>query len=206
MEGRAAGRKWVRVLAISWTLAMAMACSKKSPSGENAGSSGRGGSSANAGTGAVTCSQLKPADVQGLMTNAVTGVDTTPVGTDGHGQRCVFHDADDQAVTVVVVPASDPNLGYEAVKAATANPVPVPGVGDQAYRTPGDVSPTAVHGGVVCTVSTASAIQIPAVAKLVVNGKLDLSEAQNTVLATALGTVCNRVFGSGNTQPNLTGL
>lgn len=202
-----AGKKLVCVLAVS--SALAMACSKRSPSGGNAGSPGSGGSSGTTGTTAtvaVTCSQLKAADVQGLMTNAVTGVETTAVGTDGHGQRCVFHDANDEAVTVVVIPASDPTLGYEAVKAATANAVSVPGVGDRAFRAPGDASPIAVHGGVVCTVSTSSAIQIPAVAKLVVNGKLDLSEAQNTVLATALGTVCNRVFGTGNTQPNLAGL
>jgi len=189
------GRTWL--LAV-WVLAVA--CSKASSPGGNAGS---GGSAAH---GAVTCSQLKAADVQGLMTNPMTGVNTTAAGTDADGQQCVFHDASDQAVDVIVVPASDPAFGYERDKAATTNAVAVSGVGDQAYRAAGDFSPTAEHGGVMCTVSVASAVQIPGVTKLVVGGRLALTEAQNATLATALGTVCNRIFGSGNTTPNLTGL
>lgn len=32
------------------------------------------------------------------------------------------------------------------------------------------------------------------------------TEKQNDILATALGTVCNRLFGVGNTTPDLGGL
>lgn len=91
-------------------------------------------------------------------------------------------------------------------KMSAMNPVAVSGVGDQAFRDTGDFGPTAEHGGVMCTVSTASAVQIPGVDALVQNGTLNLTEAQNGILAAALGTVCNRIFGSGNTTPMLGGL
>jgi len=46
-------------------------------------------------------------------------------------------------------------------------------------------------------------VQLPGTASLVVNGSLTLTDAQDAVVAEALGTVCNRIFGSGNTTPNL---
>lgn len=155
-----------------------------------------------------TCSQLKAADVQGLMTNPVVGgAVVTTVGYDADGQQCVFGDADStQAVDVIVVPANDPVAGYAASMQGTTNPVAVPGVGDAAFRPTGDIVPFAEHGGVLCTVSIADATQVPGVAALVVNGTLDLTEGQDAIIAAALGTVCNRIFGSGNVTPELSGL
>ena len=191
-------------LAATCALALTCACSASSSSSGASDSDAGGG---DGGHPQVTCNQLKAADVQGLMTAMVTGVDVTPVGTDADGQQCVFHDAQsEQAVDVIVVPASDPYVGYAVAKMSASNPVTVSGVGDQAFRDAGDFGPTAEHGGAMCTVSTASAVQIPGVDALVQNGTLNLTEAQNGILAAALGTVCNRIFGSGNTTPMLGGL
>jgi len=185
-------------LALACMLGVACSSSSSPPSGADA----------SVGTPKVTCNQLMPADIQGLMTATVAGDDVSVVGTDGDGQQCVFHDADNsgQAIDIIVVPSSDPIAGYDAAKTSATNPVAVNGVGDQAFRETGDFQPTAEHGALTCAVSVGEAIQIPGVDALVVNGTLDLTEAQDDILATALGTVCNRLFGTGNTTPDLSGL
>ena len=40
------------------------------------------------------CDNLSAADVQGLMTAPVAGMDVSDVGFDNDGQRCTFDDAD----------------------------------------------------------------------------------------------------------------
>jgi hypothetical protein len=150
---------------------------------------------------------LTAADVQSLMTNVVAGDDVSDVGLDSDGQQCVFHDMDsEQAVDIIVVPASDAAIGYDQAKKQATDPVPLDGVGDEAFRETGDLDPYAEHGGIMCTVSLSEAIEIPGVDALVVGGKLDLTEDQNVIIAKALGTVCNRIFGAGNTEPDLSGL
>ncbi|HEX8796628.1 MAG TPA: hypothetical protein VF765_37010 [Polyangiaceae bacterium] len=194
----------MRIAKTSSVLALALTCACSASSSSSSGTSDSDAGGGDGGHPQVTCNQLKAADVQGLMTAMVTGVDVTAVGTDSDGQQCVFHDAQsEQAVDIIVIPASDPIIGYAIAKMSATNPVAVSGVGDQAFRDTGDFGPTAEHGGVMCTVSTASAVQIPGVDALVQNGMVDLTEAQNGILAAALGTVCNRIFGSGNTTPML---
>lgn len=182
-------------------LACAMGCSSSSSPASGAG----GG---DGGTPKVTCSQLKAADVQGLMTATVAGVQISVVGTGDDGQQCVFHDADsEQAVDIIVVPADDPYVGYDASKSLATNPVALSGIGDEAFRATGDIEPYAKHGNVMCTVSSASVVEFPGVSGLVMNGMTPtFTEQQNTIIADALGTVCNRLFGVGNTTPDFSGL
>ncbi|HEV2639571.1 MAG TPA: hypothetical protein VGX23_30825 [Actinocrinis sp.] len=140
------------------------------------------------------------------MTNTVVAQpQVSAAGTDSDGQQCIFHDADsEQDVDVLVVPSSDQALSYAAAKQQTTAPVALPGVGDQAFRD-GD-SPTAEGAGLVCSVSIGTDTQLPGSDKLVVDGTLNLTDAQNAVVAAALGTVCNHLFGSGNTTPDLSAL
>ena len=140
------------------------------------------------------------------MTNTVVAQpQVSAVGTDSDGQQCIFHDADsEQDVDIIVVPASDQAIGYAASKQQATTPVNLPGVGDQAFRDGED--PTAESGGLVCSVSIGTDTQIPGSDKLVVNGTLNFTDAQNAVVAAALGTVCNHIFGSGNTTPDLSAL
>jgi hypothetical protein len=194
---------------------LAAACSSGSPTAAASGTSQNAdGSGATVTTGTsipaggaakATCSQLKASDVQGLMTNPVVATpDVTQVGTDGDGQQCVFHDADsEQAVDILVFPASDP-INYTYAKQHAKKPETLAGVGDQAFNDDGQ--PTAEHNGLMCTASTGTETQIPGADALIVNGTLNLTDAQNAVIAAALGTVCNRVFGTGNTTPDLSGL
>jgi hypothetical protein len=166
-------------------------------------SSGSGSGSAAA---KATCTQLTAADVQGLMTDPVVGQpQVTPVGENSDGQQCIFDDADsEQDVDVIVVPTSDEAAGYAAAKQQTTNPANLSGVGDQAFRD--GESPTAEGGGLTCSVSLGTDTQLPGVDKLVVNGTLNLTDAQNAVVAAALGTVCDHIFGSGNMTPDLSAL
>jgi hypothetical protein len=41
---------------------------------------------------------------------------------------------------------------------------------------------------------------------LVDGGYVNLTDAEDAIVAQALGTVCNRLFGSGNTTPDLSAL
>lgn len=158
-------------------------------------------------SGKATCDMLTPADVQFLMTDPAIGPTVSPISEDGSGQRCDFNNADvDQTVEVIVGPSSDPIFGYAAQKNSTAGAVPVSGVGNQAFRKPDDYDPTADGDGVTCSVS-ASIDDVPAAASLIVGGhSITLTSVQQDTVATAIGTVCNRVFGSGNTTPDLNSL
>lgn len=190
------------------------ACSSSSPTQAAAGAgptaAGAVQSSSGSGSGSAaakaTCTQLTATDVQGLMTNPVVGQpEVTPVGTDSDGQQCIFDDANsEQDVDITVVPSSDQAAGYATAKQQATNPVSLSGVGDQAFRD--GESPTAEGGGLVCSVALGTDTQLPGVDKLIVNGTLNLTDAQNAVVAAALGTVCNHIFGSGNMTPDLSGL
>lgn len=163
-------------------------------------------STARSTAGAPTCTQLTPADVQPLMTAKARAPMVTKYGTDSKGQQCVFPGGDDQNVDVTVALTDDPTFGYDAAMAHAKKLVPVSGVGDEAFRETGNFDPTAKHGGVICSVTAASS-QIPgASTKLIVNGYNRVSEAQDAVLSQALGTLCNRIFGSGNTTIDLSHL
>ena len=211
-------RKQISSFAAAGVLAalcgLATACSSSSPTQAAAGSGqtaagvtqSSSGSGSGSGTAKATCTQLTAADVQGLMTNPVVGQpQVTPVGTNSDGQQCIFDDANsEQDVDVIVVPSSDSAIGYAASKQQTTNPVSLSGIGDQAFRD--GESPTAEDGGLMCSVTLGSDTQLPGVDKLIVNGTLNLTDAQNAVVAAALGTVCNHIFGSGNTTPDLSGL
>jgi hypothetical protein len=49
---------------------------------------------------------------------------------------------------------------------------------------------------------------VPGVAQLeeAAGGTSNIGEAANGIIAAALGTLCNRIYGSGNTTPDLSAL
>lgn len=175
--------------------------------GSHSSAAGAGGAAAGkAPAGGPTCTQLTPADVQPLMTAKARAPRVTKLGSAYAGEQCEFI-ADDQAVDVIVNAADDAYLGYAVAKGHADKPVAVSGVGDEAFRETDDFVPTAKKGNVMCSVTTASSVQIPgASTKLVANGYNHISQAQDDVLAKALGALCNRIFGSGNTTIDLSGL
>jgi len=207
-------RRTIARLAVLLCLGALAGCTSTSTAGPagNAGGNQAAGQPAAGGNQAapksVTCKQLPNDAVQGLMTNPVTGDDVSPVGVDSDGQQCVFHDADSsgQAVDIIVVPASDPAVGYDVATQHATSPVPLTVVGDRAFRETCDFSPYAEHGGVMCTVSIGTSIQLPDLPAITDGHSPTFTEDQNTLIALALGTVCNRIFGTGNTTPDLSGL
>lgn len=170
-----------------------------------AGSSG-GGSNA-AGGSSATCKQLTKAEVQPLMVETITGVTVTAAGVNGEGQQCVFSGQDGAGgIDVLVLRGADASLAYnEAVKAETDGPVDVPGVGDRASRDTGDDQINSIKGNLYCSVSLGSAADVPGIGRLeqAAGGTTHIAESANATAAAALGTLCNRIYGSGNTTPDL---
>jgi hypothetical protein len=156
----------------------------------------------------VTCNQLTKADVQPLLVDPITTVTVTAAGIDGEGQQCVFGTASDGAVDVLVLSGDLATTGYAQEVQGMAKPVSVPGVGDKAARDTGDDQPDSIKGDVFCSVSLGADEGVPGVAALqeAAGGTSNIGEAANGIVAAALGTLCNRIYGSGNTTPDLSGL
>lgn len=169
-------------------------------------------SASQGGSGAATCKQLTKAEVQPLQSEPITAVNVTAFGSisDGHsdGQQCTFM-VDGGAVTVIVVPESDQLVNYAAQLKELAKPVSVPGVGDKAVRDGGDESGAVLSnkGGVTCEVGV-SAEFVPGAGALMeaAGATNNIGDSNYAVIAAAAGTLCNRIFGSGNTTPDLSGL
>jgi hypothetical protein len=175
-----------------------------------AGSGGGGG-----GNGKGTCTKVTKADVQRLLVAHVISETTssTPdlVSADGKAQQCTFATtASSQAITVIVVGGKDADGYYTAAVTTNAKPTALPGVGSKAVRDSSDSSSniTAEDNGVTCQIAISSADQLPGVAKLeqAAGFTSDIGDANYEQVANALGTLCNVVYGSGNTTPDFSKL
>lgn len=159
----------------------------------------------------ATCKQITKADVQPLIATAIAKQKVTVVHLPGGvvGQQCEYSGADGVIDVAVVKSTSSKRVFNEDVD-AFSHKVVVPGVTGKAYRATGDFQMEGLDGKVDCSVSADSAATIPGVAALQDNGNSDgdfeLSESDNSIIASALGTICNRVFGKGDTKPSLAGL
>ena len=163
----------------------------------------------NAGSGAAHCNALIKEAVQPFLTDPIATVNVQAIGTGGDGQTCSFGANSGGSVDVTVVPESDEVMNFAAQTKGFKNPVTVVGIGDHALRDAAEESGdlVATRGGITCAVS-AGPSDIPGVGALdlAAGGTNNIGDANYAVIASALGTLCNRVFGSGNTVPNLTGL
>ena len=155
----------------------------------------------------ASCKQLTKEQVQPLMVNAITDVKVTAAGTDGEGQQCVFSAPDGTgAIDVLVLGGADAQPAYAgAIKAESHGPVAVPGVGDKASRDTGDGEIDSIKGDLYCAVSLGSSGDVPGIAKLeqAAGGTTHIAESAYAAEAAALGTLCNRIYGGGNTTPDL---
>jgi hypothetical protein len=160
---------------------------------------------------AATCKQVTKAEVQPLIAATITKLKVTVVHLPGGvtGQQCEYSGADG-VIDVVVVKSTSAKQVFKEDVDGFSHKVVVAGVTGKAYRATDDFQMEGLDGQVDCSVSADSAATIPGVAALQDNGNSDgdfeLSESDNTIIATALGTICNRVFGKGNTKPSLAGL
>jgi hypothetical protein len=179
-----------------------------SSSGGQAASAAPQTSPGSAGGTAVSCNQLTKSDVQPLLVDPITTVNVTAAGIGGEGQQCVFGTASDGAVDVLVLRGDEATSGYAQEVQGMTTPVNVAGIGDKAARGTGDDQPDSIKGDVFCAVSLGTDEGVPGVAALqqAAGGTSNIGEAANGIIAAALGTLCNRIYGSGNTTPDLSGL
>jgi len=170
---------------------------------------------AGASTAKATCAQLTAAQVQPLLVQPVTKVThkavPDQVSLNGTAQQCTFATSESQqAITVTVVGGADADNDFIGQQRSLSKPVSVPGIGQKSVRDGDDNTSTitAEASGLSCSVATSAEDQIPGVAALeqAAGDTSDIGDAKFAAISAALGTLCNRIFGSGYTTPNLSGL
>ena len=165
--------------------------------------------SADSGGSAVSCSQLTKDDVQPLLAEPISTIDAIAAGTDDEGQECIFGGDTDGTIDVTVYRGDDATQAYqEAIQDEADGPVDVPGVGDKATRDTGDPEISSLKDDLFCGVSLGSAEDVPGIAALeqAAGDTTNVPESAYATAAVALGTLCNRIYGSGNTVPDLSSL
>lgn len=162
--------------------------------------------------GSATCRQLTAADVQPLVVDKIVKVDVSvPPELGPAAQLCLFDAVDATgSLSVEVAGGQLATTLYAADVASATKPVSLPGVGDKAMRDAGAESAavSAFHGGEYCRVDTNAAGSVPGTDRLYVeNGHhTNIGDPAFAIVAAAFGTVCNQIFGSGSTTPDLSGL
>jgi hypothetical protein len=198
---------------------LATACSSANPqsppaaaaAAQSSSSSSSSSSSGSAGAGAATCQQITLAQVQPLIVQTVVNVTATAITADGQGQQCEFDAKNSDStgsVTVQVLAGTHGTTAYAQAVAGEANPVAVSGVGDKASRDTEDGRVNALKGDTFCSVSYSSSDDIPGVGPLeeAHGATNNIGENYYNTIAQAMGTLCNRIYGSGNTTPDLSSL
>ena len=156
---------------------------------------------------AVNCKQLTKDMVQPLMAGTIDSVTVTAAGDDDTGQQCDFAGGagDVSDIDVLVLSGSTATTEYSDIAAAGSA---CPG---SATRRSG---PTATSASTRCTATPTAACRWATRATCPESGTFEAanegsSDIPDSVLdpaAAALGTLCNRIFGSGNTTPDLAAL
>jgi hypothetical protein len=169
-----------------------------------------GGSIAPQGGSTATCKQLTFDQVQPLLDAPITTVTVAAAGLSGGGQECRFEAADPSVnIDVTVIGGADGTAEYNGDVSGFASPAPLPGVGDQARWDSNDESSAfaALKGDVYCSVGV-DAENVPGVGPLMdaANNTIRIGDANYLIISAAEATVCNRIYGSGNTTIDLSGL
>jgi hypothetical protein len=149
--------------------------------------------------------------VQPLITDTVISVDATALDINGSGQQCEFDAKGTDstgAITVQVLRGSGGTQAYDQAVTGESKPVTVPGVGDKASRDTEEGSVNALKGDLFCSVSYSSSDLIPGVGPLeeAHGATNNIGENFYDTIAQAMGTLCNRIYGSGDTHPDLSSL
>jgi hypothetical protein len=157
-------------------------------------------------TGAATCNQVTKAQIQPLMSTPITKVKITKDSSTG--QQCVYSSASGgAAIDVRIVKGGFAKQSFQEEVVSFSRNIAVPGVGQKTLRANGDYQIDSLSGNEYCSVSVAGATTVPGVAALenAANGS-KIPESANAIIASALGTICNRLYKKGTTTPSLAGL
>ena len=166
-----------------------------------------------------TCSQLTKAQIQPLLVHHVTKLTVTPVSGFTYlssakqvGQTCVFADTETSSgLSVTVIGGSAAARAYQSeVHALGPSLAPVPVVsGGKAVRqradSHGSVSSAevaSIKGSTYCAVTPQSG-ETPGEARLeqAAGDSAAIGDKAYADIAAAIGTVCNRIYRSGSTNP-----
>jgi hypothetical protein len=151
----------------------------------------------------TTCKQITKAQVQPLLDGTISSVKVTKAGMKGEGQQCVWSDGHGETIDLLLVGGSLGKTSYQEEVKALDQKVKVPGVAGTAYRDTDDYQLLAYDDGVYCSVSVGAQDSITGVQTIAEANGGNVPEAANTPIAQAIGTLCNRIFGSGSTKPDL---
>ncbi len=170
-----------------------------------------GGASTHASTtgGSTTpidpCKKLTKADVQPFFTVPIVTQLPTAFNS-ALTKGCEWATSSGGAIATsldVVVRVGDD--ASQAWTMATSGPViRFSGVGDAAEHVSGDSAFVSEKDGVVCAITTLGRTQLAPLASLTYNGNAELSDSDATAAAQQFGTLCNKIYGSGNTSPTAT--
>jgi hypothetical protein len=193
--------------------AIAAAASAAGGGGGAAGASnapaGPSGAAAS-GKPAVTCDQLTFADVQPFTTDKVSKDDVQVINIEGtSGETCAFSNGTDDGntISVEVVKGSGAAGAYaDDVNSDSDGVVTVPGIGDKASREKGGADLSALKGDVYCKTGVDDQMADIATLETAANSTTHIAEQHYQDVSIAIGTLCNRIFGSGNTTPDLSAL
>jgi hypothetical protein len=122
------------------------------------------------------------------------------------GQLCTFKGADASLYVTVIggdLAAQTYASDVQSMDPATA----VPGVGSKAIRGQ-EADLSSIDGSVYCSVRPADSGDVPGVGALMhaAGDSGNISPVAYQAAAAALGTLCNRIYGTGNTTPDLSGI
>ncbi len=157
------------------------------------------------------CKKLALADVQVFFLAPVTMKPETDLV--GPAAGCTFSTADGVSSLQILTVTGPQAEGFYThnLKEDDVAAVPVAGVGDRAVRDPKDVWVYAMKDGVFCMVHGAHGStggtgtgQLKGLRNFDVSS--DVPDAVGAAVAAQLGTLCNKIYGSGNTVPNFSGL
>lgn len=158
---------------------------------------------------AVTCQQLTLQQVQPFIGDKLTH-DAVRFESFGNvsGQSCQFSGASgDNSIEITVLKGSGAAASYgQEVANESDGQVDVPGVGDKASRDKGGAGLNALKGDIYCATGVGNELPAIGILESAANGTTDIGEDYYQEAAVAVGTLCNRVFGSGNTTPDLSKL
>jgi hypothetical protein len=187
-------------------------------SGSTASGSGSGTTSngitgqATTGDPKATCDQITKADVQPMFpTETITKVTVKAAGTTSKGQSCLFATNDTSSLLFVnVMSGEDAKNAYQADTIGFgSDAVAVSGIGDKAARngTHSDPIVTSMKGDLYCSVIPQIDDFVGVQPLMVAAGNSgNIGDTYYAQAAAAYGTLCNRVYGSGNTTPDLSAL
>jgi hypothetical protein len=152
--------------------------------------------------------KLTKADVQPFFTVPIEMKRETDLT--GQAAGCLFSTSEDDGPRLQIVTVTGPQADsfYSGNASQDGVPgVPLAGVGEKAIREAKDVWVYAMNGGVFCMIHGERGGGTAKFVGLKKYGRSDaIPDAIAQPVATQLGTLCNKIYGSGNTTPSFSGL